>query len=36
VRNHLTALYRKFGVHSRASLLAELLRASSQPSPRGS
>jgi len=33
VRNHLTALYRKFGVHSRAGLLAELLRTSS-PSHR--
>ena len=29
VRNHLTAIYRKFGVHSRAELLAELLRAAS-------
>jgi DNA-binding NarL/FixJ family response regulator len=27
VRNHLTAIYRKFGVHSQAGLLAELLRA---------
>lgn len=27
VRNHLTAIYRKFGVHSRAELLARLLRA---------
>lgn len=32
VRNHLSALYRKFGVHSRAGLLAELLR-SSRPHP---
>jgi PAS domain S-box-containing protein len=31
VRNHLTALYRKFGVHSRAALLSELLRTSSAP-----
>jgi len=28
VRNHLTAIYRKFGVHSQAELLAALLRAS--------
>jgi DNA-binding CsgD family transcriptional regulator len=28
VRNHLTALYRKFGVHSQGELLAYLLRAS--------
>ncbi|MBV8982513.1 MAG: PAS domain S-box protein [Acidimicrobiia bacterium] len=27
VRNHLTAIYRKFGVHSQAELLAALLRA---------
>jgi PAS domain S-box-containing protein len=27
VRNHLTAVYRKFGVHSQAQLLAALLRA---------
>jgi DNA-binding CsgD family transcriptional regulator len=26
VRNHLTAIYRKFGVHSQAELLAALLR----------
>lgn len=32
VRNHLTALYRKFGVHSRAGLLGELLRWS-MPNP---
>jgi DNA-binding CsgD family transcriptional regulator len=31
VRNHLTSIYRKFGVHSRAELLAELLRTSSTP-----
>jgi DNA-binding CsgD family transcriptional regulator len=35
VRNHLTALYRKFGVHSRAGLLAELLRTSSPPNLLG-
>ena len=29
VRNHLSAIYRKFGVHSRAELLASLLRAAS-------
>jgi PAS domain S-box-containing protein len=29
VRNHLTAIYRKFGVHSQAELLAALLRAGS-------
>jgi DNA-binding NarL/FixJ family response regulator len=27
VRNHLTAIYRKFGVHSQSELLADLLRA---------
>ena len=27
VRNHLSAIYRKFGVHSQAELLATLLRA---------
>jgi DNA-binding CsgD family transcriptional regulator len=27
VRNHLTAIYRKFGVHSQSELLATLLRA---------
>jgi DNA-binding NarL/FixJ family response regulator len=27
VRNHLTAIYRKFGVHSQSELLAEMLRA---------
>ena len=32
VRNHLTAIYRKFGVHSRGELLAVLLRAASPPS----
>ena len=26
VRNHLTAIYRKFGVHSQAALLAKLFR----------
>lgn len=31
VRNHLVAIYRKFGVHSQAELLAVLLRASSAP-----
>ena len=31
VRNHLVAVYRKFGVHSQAELLAVLLRASSAP-----
>jgi len=30
VRNHLTAIYRKFAVHSRAELLAALLRAASR------
>jgi DNA-binding CsgD family transcriptional regulator/PAS domain-containing protein len=29
VRNHLTAIYRKFGVHSQAELLAKLLRDTS-------
>jgi len=27
IRNHLAAIYRKFGVHSQAELLAALLRA---------
>jgi PAS domain S-box-containing protein len=31
VRNHLTAVYRKFGVHSQAELLAKLLRGPSLP-----
>jgi DNA-binding CsgD family transcriptional regulator len=31
VRNHLTAIYRKFGVHSQAELLAKLLRAPPRP-----
>ena len=31
VRNHLTAIYRKFGVHSQAELLAKLLRGPSPP-----
>jgi DNA-binding CsgD family transcriptional regulator len=31
VRNHLVAIYRKFGVHSQAELLAALLRASAAP-----
>lgn len=31
VRNHLSALYRKFGVHSRAGLLGRLLKESSGP-----
>ena len=31
VRNHLAVIYRKFGVHSQAELLAALLRASSAP-----
>lgn len=35
VRNHLTALYRKFGVHSRAGLLVELLRMSSPSDSMG-
>jgi DNA-binding CsgD family transcriptional regulator len=30
VRNHLVAIYRKFGVHSQAELLAALLRAVAQ------
>jgi PAS domain S-box-containing protein len=30
VRNHLTAVYRKFAVHSQAELLAELLRSSAE------
>jgi len=30
VRNHLTAIYRKFGVHSQAEFLAKLLRDTSQ------
>lgn len=30
VRNHLVAIYRKFGVHSKAELLAVLLRASAR------
>jgi DNA-binding NarL/FixJ family response regulator len=29
IRNHLVAIYRKFGVHSQTELLAALLRASS-------
>lgn len=29
VRNHLTAVYRKFGVHSRGQLLAQLAEAAS-------
>lgn len=33
VRNHLSAIYRKFGVHSRAALLAALLRASATTTP---
>jgi len=33
VRNHLTAIYRKFGVHSQAELLAALLRAASRDDP---
>lgn len=32
VRNHLTAIYRKFGVHSQAELLAKVLKA---PTERG-
>jgi PAS domain S-box-containing protein len=31
VRNHLAVIYRKFGVHSQAELLAAILRASSAP-----
>ena len=31
VRNHLVAIYRKFGVHSKAELLAALLRANAPP-----
>lgn len=31
VRNHLVAIYRKFGVHSQTELLAALLRASASP-----
>ena len=30
VRNHLSAIYRKFGVHSQAELLATILRAQSR------
>ena len=33
VRNHLTAIYRKFGVHSQSQLLATLLRALTQNHP---
>jgi PAS domain S-box-containing protein len=33
VRNHLVAIYRKFGVHSQAELLAALLRAVAQLEP---
>lgn len=35
VRNHLSAIYRKFGVHSQAQLLATLLRALAQNHPTG-
>ena len=34
-RSHLTALDRRFGVRSRAGLLAELLPTSSPPNPQG-